>query len=67
MDASVTKPAPHVGNIQDALAQITGELIWLWWVAIAVSAEPHKTASVALGKLMVLDHLANRLAFDLWG
>jgi hypothetical protein len=38
MDASIAKPAPHMSNVHDAFAQITGELIWLWWVAIAVSA-----------------------------
>lgn len=48
-------------------SQIKGELIELRWVAMAVSAWPHKTASVALGQMMVLNHLANRLAFDLWG
>jgi hypothetical protein len=38
MDAPIAKPASYVNNVQDAVTQISGELIWLWWVAIAVAA-----------------------------
>lgn len=38
MDAPITKPAAYMGDVHDAFAQNTGELIWLWWVAIAVTA-----------------------------
>jgi hypothetical protein len=38
MDTPVAKPAAHMGNVHDAFTQITGELIWLWWFAIADSA-----------------------------
>jgi hypothetical protein len=40
MDTPAAKPAAHMGNVHDAFAQITGELmlIWLWWFSIADSA-----------------------------
>lgn len=37
MATSIAKPATHLGNVYDAFTEITGELIWLWWDAIAVA------------------------------
>jgi len=36
-------------------------------IAVTVSGEPHKTTGVTLGEIEPLDHLPDRVPFDLWG
>jgi len=36
-------------------------------MAVTVAGEPHKTARMALGQLMLNNQLADSLALDLWG
>ena len=55
------------GHEQARDGQLARGGIKLGRVAIAVSGEPHKLAGVAFGQIVLLDHLADRLALDLWG
>jgi hypothetical protein len=41
--------------------------IHLGWMAITVSALPHKTAGAALGQMVNIHHLPDRHALGLWG
>jgi hypothetical protein len=36
-------------------------------MSIAVAGEPHKSAGAAFGEVELLDQLADRFTFDLWG
>jgi len=49
VDAPVAKAAAHMGDLHDPFMQFHSGLIDLWWMAIAVAEEPHKTARAALG------------------
>jgi hypothetical protein len=50
----------------DSPSLASGLLTGHGWVTETVSAQPHKSADAALGELKLLNHLADRLALDLW-
>ena len=67
VDAPVAEAPARMGDLDDPPGQLARGGIRLGWMAIAVTGEPHKTTRSALGQVVFFDHLANRLALDLWG
>ena len=55
------------GDLDDLAAELLGHGVNLGWTAVTVAGEPHKTARMALGQVMLNNHLADGLALDLWG
>ena len=49
------------------LTELLRRIVHLWWVAVAVAGEPHKTTSAALRQVMLAHQFADRFALGLWG
>ena len=67
MNHAVTPTPACVRSLHDLLAQLHIERAGLALMAIGIAAKPHKGAGVAFRQLVVIDHAADRFAFDLWG
>jgi hypothetical protein len=67
VDAPVAEAPASMGDLDDSTGQLARGSVGLGRVPVAVSGEPHKTTRVALRQVVFVNHLADRLALDLWG
>ena len=67
VDAPVAKAPAHLGDLDDPIGQLARGGIQLGRVTVAVAGEPHKATRAALGQVVFVDHLGDRLALGLWG
>ncbi|MEI2744295.1 MAG: hypothetical protein V9G22_01690 [Ottowia sp.] len=63
----VAKAPAHLGDLDDPIGQLARGGIQLGRVTVAVAGEPHKATRAALGQVVFVDHLGDRLALGLWG
>jgi hypothetical protein len=67
VNAPVAEAPAHLGDLDNPAGQLARGGIWLGWMAVAVSGEPHKATCAAFGQVVFFDHPGDRLALDLWG
>ena len=67
MDTPVAEAPPRLCDVDDRSPEHGVLLTRYRRVPVTVAGEPHKLTAMALGKIVLLDHLADRFALDLWG
>ena len=67
VDHPVAPTPAGVSSFNDFAPQLHIECAGLALMAKGISTWPHKSAGVACGQSVMIDHAAGRLAFDLWG